>query len=130
MFAPEIGTAWGERVAVTEAASYTEQEIYLKLRFSPIRRLAFDASVRDRDRFYGTTDLQSSNFDRHDTRQRWTLESRILITRKVAWDLTWSRLVGDSTRQGRSFTTNSFSSGLSLKLNSTPTMSRPGNADG
>lgn len=129
IFAPEIGAAWGERVSVTETASYSEQELYLKLRFSPARRLAFDASVRDRIRLYGTGDLESSNYGRRDTRRRWTLDSRILITRKVAWDMTYSRLEGDSTRRGRSFAEHIFTSGLSLKLSSTPWDSRPRNTD-
>ena len=124
-FAPEIGTAWARRDAVTESQNYAEQDIYLKLRFSPIRLLAFQASVRDRYRSYDTPDPLSSNFGRQDTRRRWTLRSRVLITRKVAWQLTYSRQEGDSTREGRAFTSNDFSSGISLKLGSASGVRQP-----
>ena len=117
-FAPEIGVGLAQRDAVTESENYGEQEVYLKLRFSPIRLLAFHASVRDRYRSYDTADPAARNYDREDTRRRWMLQSRVLITRKIAWHLTYARQEGDSTREGRAFTANDFSSGLSLKMGS------------
>ena len=124
-FSPEIGTRWGERETLSDADHYTQQDLYLKLRFSPVRVLAFSVRFRDRDRDYDVRDPTARTFARKDTRQQWTFSGDILLQRNLAFNLYYDYLEGDSTDSGRVFTTQTLVGGLTFKIGSTSHSTRP-----
>ncbi len=115
-FAPEIGAWRLERDSTTDSADYRGDEIYGRLRFSPLRTFAFEVLYQQERRDYVTPDPDAGNFERRDRRDRWTLRTEVLLHSVLAWNLQYYWLEGDSTREGRAFTSEGFATGLTVKL--------------
>lgn len=125
-FSPEIGMRWGARDAVNDDYDYTENDLYLKLRFSPVRIFAFSVRVRDRSRDYDVRDPTARTFGRKDSRRQWTVSADLLLRRNLAFTLYYDNVDGDSSDPGRIFATQMLAGYMTFKAGKTTGLRSPG----
>lgn len=115
-FSPEIGatrSSWSSTIA---NENYRENSQWVAVRAVPTAAVWLYARYRRDLRDYTTTDLAASNWERADTRQHWTLAADIKLLRRLTWGVYYVTENAESTRDGRSFTTQLITSGLSYRL--------------
>jgi len=113
-FSPEVGILWAENDGVRDNRDYEERGLFLKLRFFPADRLAFELRGRQREREYTIPVPEASNFGRRDTRRDWSLGAHVLLVGDVVLSLRYELVENESSRDRRSFSGNRLGLGLSF----------------
>lgn len=111
---PEVGVLWGERSVDDPDEEYDEQEIFIKLRSSPVPSLYLSLRYRLRDRDYSIGDPLADNFGRQDDRRQWALTGVYSLNRRLGFNLYATAQDADSTKPSRVFTNTMVSTWLSF----------------
>jgi hypothetical protein len=115
-FSPEVGRTDSRWVTPSASDQYGEQTRWVTLRAVPLARVYLDARYREDMRSYTIGDRGSSNFGREDRRAQWTIASDVRLTRRLWWGMYYTHEDGRSTRPGRTFATQSITSGLAYRV--------------
>lgn len=111
-FSPEIGFLTGARSVDDPTEEHDQQDLWVKIRSIPVRRLYLSLRYRLRTRDYDTTDPLASNFGREDDRDQWTLAVDYRLTRHLRANLYFDYLDADSTKESRIFETTLLGVGV------------------
>lgn len=115
-FSPEVGRTQSRWLAPSASEQYGEQTQWVTLRVIPFAAVYLDARYREDVRAYTTGDRSASNFGREDTRAHWTVATDVRLTRRLWWGVYYAHEDARSTRPGRTFTTQSITSGLAYRV--------------
>ena len=112
LFSPEVGILWAENDGARDSRDYEQRGLFVKLRFFPAHRLAFELRGRQREREYSVLDPEASNFGRRDTRRDWSLGAHVLLLEDVVLSLRYELVDNESSRDRRSFSGHRLGLGL------------------
>ena len=115
-FSPEVGATASRWNAPLDADQYGERVFWLSLRAVPAAPIYLHARYRRALRAYRTADPAARNFGREDTRQHWTVVVDLSLSRRLSWGWYYTYETVQSARADRDFSTQSLTSGLSLRV--------------
>jgi hypothetical protein len=115
-FSPEVGRTHSRLVAPSASEQYRERTQWVTLRAIPFAPVYLDARYRADLRFYTIGDGSASNYGRKDMRAQWTVSSDVRLTPRLWWGTYYTHQDGRSTRPGRTFTTQSITSGVAFRV--------------
>lgn len=101
-------------IVVTRSSESTTTETYDQARSAPTDTVYLSLRYRMRQREYTTGDVASSNFDREDDRNQWTLSADWKMLPGLIWNLYYANETADSSREGRDFDTKVYLLGLTF----------------
>ena len=115
-FSPEVGqmrSTWSSSIA---SENYLELSRWVSIRATPVAPVWLHARYRRDSRQYTVPEETSSNFGRVDAREVLTLVTDIKLGGRLTWGVYYTHEDGTSTRAGRTFTTQSITTGLSYRV--------------
>jgi len=115
-FSPEVGFDLGERDVIDPNEDYEQEDLILRLRSSPTRRLYLSLRLRERRREYSTSDPTARNFNRQDDRTQLALTAVCEISRHFSLSLYATNQDAESTKASRNFDSQLVSFWLTLRL--------------
>jgi hypothetical protein len=113
---PEVGHTESRLVAPSAAEEYRERTQWATLRAIPFVPVYVDARYRVDVRSYTIGDRAASNYGREDTRTHWTVSTDVRLGPRLWWGTYYTHQHGRSTRPGRTFTTQSITSGVAYRV--------------
>jgi hypothetical protein len=116
LFSPEVGVLTGARKTDSDSENYDEEQIYGRIRSSPVPALYISLRYRHRERDYTVTRTTSRNFGRRDRRRDFSAAFEISLTPEFVLTLYYAHLDARSTRANRDFETDTFGAGLIVKF--------------
>ena len=111
---PEVGYATGRRVTAIDGDKYQERTWFVTVRSSVVPRTYVTARYRNRFREYTTVSPGSRNAGREDRRRQMTASVDVDLGGGLLWNFSLRYEDALASRPGRSFTTLSMGSGITV----------------
>ena len=115
-FSPEVGVTWSWRNTDDPNSSYSQRDLFIKVRSLLGRRVYLTGRYRYRSRDYSTENIEASNFGREDTRQQLTLSANVRTGKRLTWNVYYALQDVDSTLERRIFDRQLLRLGLTIRF--------------